>query len=153
MVEKLKELKRVSEELKIVRDRFTKLKEQYSTFVETAKKETQSNVLLSVKVLEGDSNATFIEYLDRRAQLVFAFDRVDAQGYVRAYDVTPPPCEFGRIDEHAKPFFTFSFDSSGMTNLQPVGLTNAVPSLSNENDVLCIMLNIVDALLKKSRPV
>jgi hypothetical protein len=86
-------------------------------------------------------------------KLLFAFDRVDAQGYVKAYDVTPPPCAFGRIDEHPKPFFTFSFGSTGVTNLQPFGFTNAVPSVSNENDVLCIVLNIVDALLKKSRPV
>jgi hypothetical protein len=151
MTGKLKELSLVAEELRITRERFAKLKGLYVKFVETAKKETQADTPPSVKV-EGDPHTgIFIEYLDRRARLAFNVDDADAQGYVNVYDVTAPLWGFGQSEEHHKPFFSFSFNGSGTTNLLPTKLSET-PTLLKENDVLCIVLNIVDALLQQPRP-
>ena len=91
------------------------------------------------------------EHLDRRAKVAFHFDPGSGQGHVYVYDVTAKATPGPLSDAPAVPLFDFSFDGGGKTNLPPPKFSDPL-SLRIDDDVLCILLNIVDRLIERPHP-
>jgi hypothetical protein len=136
--EKLKACKDALDDLRVTQDRHAAIKADFTKFREQARKEmAPGNSRLSITVAEDTATSFVIEHLDRRAKVAF---HVTARA-------TPSPLS----DAPAVPLFDFSFDGGGKTNLPPPKFADPL-SLRIDDDVLCILLNIVDRLIERPHP-